>query len=319
MRRRDGRIRGVHVGCLVADDLDVAKALAQARALQLRRLVQQIPLCDEHQRPRRRQRRQRLATAGNSSISSVSICLGERNRSAQVGAGNPAAREIDRRLDQREREARHAVTEELEVGELGLVDMRLDLVRGELDARAGQQPSKPLAPVAIAALVVPERVVAVERDEIEGTSAHSFSSTVSGEIGAVRAHGGVSRCVLFDLSSLITFDHPRRASRAHAVVLSVWQVVHGFGILYSSVIAGVMNLNVWLRTFTSRDRLLDLRHVAGDALAAGAAARVMRVLLRCVARVRPVRRPGAVAREAQIARRLDRDRRCSPCRARRGS
>ena len=41
------------------------------------------------------------------------------------------------------------------------------------------------------------------------------------------------------------------ASRAHAVVLSWWQVVHGFGILYASVIDGVMNLNVWLRTLTS--------------------------------------------------------------------
>ena len=31
----------------------------------------------------------------------------------------------------------------------------------------------------------------------------------------------------------------------------MWQVLHGFGILYWSVIAGVMNLNVWLRTLTS--------------------------------------------------------------------
>ena len=31
---------------------------------------------------------------------------------------------------------------------------------------------------------------------------------------------------------------------AHAVVLSVWQEMQGFGILYFSVIAGVMNANV---------------------------------------------------------------------------
>jgi len=33
----------------------------------------------------------------------------------------------------------------------------------------------------------------------------------------------------------------RIASAAHAVVLSVWQDVHGLGILYLSVIAGAMN------------------------------------------------------------------------------
>jgi hypothetical protein len=43
----------------------------------------------------------------------------------------------------------------------------------------------------------------------------------------------------------------RNASVAQAVVLSVWHVVQGFGILYSSVIAGVMNANVCARTFTS--------------------------------------------------------------------
>ena len=53
------------------------------------------------------------------------------------------------------------------------------------------------------------------------------------------------------------------------MVLSVWQVVHGFGTFSESVVAGEMNLNVWLRTFTSADRLFDRRHVAADALAAG--------------------------------------------------
>ena len=41
------------------------------------------------------------------------------------------------------------------------------------------------------------------------------------------------------------------ASAAQAVVLSVWQDVHGLGILYLSVMAGVMNSNVWARTLTS--------------------------------------------------------------------
>ena len=39
-----------------------------------------------------------------------------------------------------------------------------------------------------------------------------------------------------------------RASVAHAFDLSVWQPVHALGILNSSVIVGVMNSNVWLRT-----------------------------------------------------------------------
>lgn len=41
------------------------------------------------------------------------------------------------------------------------------------------------------------------------------------------------------------------ASPAHAVDLSVWHEVHGFGILKSSVIFGVMNAKVWLRTLTA--------------------------------------------------------------------
>ena len=43
----------------------------------------------------------------------------------------------------------------------------------------------------------------------------------------------------------------RITSVAHAVVLSAWHDVQGFGILYLSVIAGVMNANVCDRTFTS--------------------------------------------------------------------
>jgi hypothetical protein len=43
----------------------------------------------------------------------------------------------------------------------------------------------------------------------------------------------------------------RTASVAQAVVLSAWQVVQGFGILYLSVMAGVMKANVCDRTFTS--------------------------------------------------------------------
>jgi hypothetical protein len=38
---------------------------------------------------------------------------------------------------------------------------------------------------------------------------------------------------------------------AQAVVLSAWHVVQGFGILYLSVIEGVMKANVCARTFTS--------------------------------------------------------------------
>ena len=40
------------------------------------------------------------------------------------------------------------------------------------------------------------------------------------------------------------------ASSAHWVDLSVWQDVHGFGILYWSVFAGGMKANVWARTNT---------------------------------------------------------------------
>ena len=75
-----------------------------------------------------------------------------------------------------------------------------------------------------------------------------------------------------------------------------------------------MNLNVWLRTFTFGDGLLDLRHVAGDAVAARAAARVMRVLLDAW-RMRAVRRVRTVTGQAQVACGFEQDRRCwaVPC------
>ena len=41
------------------------------------------------------------------------------------------------------------------------------------------------------------------------------------------------------------------ASAAQAVDLSAWHVVQGFGILYLSVIPGVMKANVCARTLTS--------------------------------------------------------------------
>ena len=47
-----------------------------------------------------------------------------------------------------------------------------------------------------------------------------------------------------------TLVHWLMASSAHAVLLSVWQEVHGFGTPYRSVMAGDTNRNVWLRTFT---------------------------------------------------------------------
>jgi hypothetical protein len=40
------------------------------------------------------------------------------------------------------------------------------------------------------------------------------------------------------------------SSAAHAVVLPLWQTVHGFGIFNVSVAEGGMNLKVWLRTLT---------------------------------------------------------------------
>ena len=42
----------------------------------------------------------------------------------------------------------------------------------------------------------------------------------------------------------------RIASAAHAVVLSMWHDVHGFGILYLSVVEGVMKANVCALTKT---------------------------------------------------------------------
>jgi hypothetical protein len=44
---------------------------------------------------------------------------------------------------------------------------------------------------------------------------------------------------------------PFKAAVAHAVLLSVWQRLQALGIFNASLSAGVMNLNVCARTFTS--------------------------------------------------------------------
>ena len=66
--------------------------------------------------------------------------------------------------------------------------------------------------------------------------AHSSSLT---------AHGSLLSILHGDLSG-----QWRMASRAHAVDLSLWDDVQGFGIEYLSVIAGEMNRNVWALTLT---------------------------------------------------------------------
>ncbi len=48
-----------------------------------------------------------------------------------------------------------------------------------------------------------------------------------------------------------TFIQVLSVSFAQFTGLSAWHTVQGFGILSLSVSAGVMNLKVWLRTFTS--------------------------------------------------------------------
>jgi hypothetical protein len=102
--------------------------------------------------------------------------------------------------------------------------------------------------------------------------------------------------------AMATPDQFRNASRAHAVDLSVWQDVQGW------------NLEV-IRHLRRDERermaanidvgngLFDLRHVAGDAIAAGTPTRVVRVRLDG-RRVRSIRRGRIVAAEADVASRL---------------
>ena len=67
---KDGR---VDIGGLVADDLDVVKVLAQARPVELGRLVQQVALGHEHQRVGRGQRDRLSRASANTSICSLSM------------------------------------------------------------------------------------------------------------------------------------------------------------------------------------------------------------------------------------------------------
>jgi len=173
--RRDaaaGENPRVDVGRLVADDLDEAKAIAQARAFHLRRLMQQIALGDQHQRAGRRETGQRLLGGGEQLDVFGEHLLGELYRPPKAGARNPAIRDLDRRLDEREHEARDAIAVVRQVDELGPIHTRFDFLRAEIDARVRQQPPELLAPVTIAALVVPERIVAVECDQVEGAPCH---------------------------------------------------------------------------------------------------------------------------------------------------
>ena len=89
------------------------------------------------------------------------------------------------------------------------------------------------------------------------------------------------------------------ASAAHAVFLSMWQEVHGFGILYLSVMAGAMKSERMSAHENAGNLRLDLWHMAGHACAARRAVLVMRVLReRCLAR--PVPGAGSVAIEANF-------------------
>ena len=68
--------------------------------------------------------------------------------------------------------------------------------------------------------------------------------------------------------------HRPIASRAQAIVLSRWQVVHGLGIPYFSVISGVMNRKVWAWTKGAWNAFpFNGRHVTSHALAAWASKR----------------------------------------------
>jgi hypothetical protein len=53
-----------------------------------------------------------------------------------------------------------------------------------------------------------------------------------------------SDCALYSTRQGDTFVQDFNVSLAHAVVLSRWQSVHGFGTFSWSVVVGVMNANV---------------------------------------------------------------------------
>ena len=94
------------------------------------------------------------------------------------------------------------------------------------------------------------------------------------------------------------------AFAAHAVDLSLWQEVQGFGILYLSVIAGVMNLNVWDETNAPANTLaFDFRHVAGHTLASRTTRLVVSMFFE-TRDVRTIRGIHAVAVQADLVGRL---------------
>ena len=101
------------------------------------------------------------------------------------------------------------------------------------------------------------------RENSRGTDAFPSRFSASVAQGAESAGGrGLKKTVTGKKSDVTCKDYYCRrhgersgqwriASVAQAVVLSAWHEVHGLGILYLSVMSGVMKANVWARTFTS--------------------------------------------------------------------
>src|SRR5205807_1097293 len=77
----------------------------------------------------------------------------------EVGGGDSAARDLDRRLEHRERERLHAVAVEVEVAHLDVGEVPVDVGIGDV---AAHEIAKGGLGQVEARLVVPERVVAVE-------------------------------------------------------------------------------------------------------------------------------------------------------------
>jgi hypothetical protein len=156
----------------VADHLDESKAAAQPGSFELRRLVQEVSLGDQHQRKGRGKLRQDFAGGRKELNVFRQHLLGEVGQPTQIGSCNPAIGEIDGGFNQRQRETGYAIAVVLEIRKLRLIDARFEVFRTQQNAGVGQQRSKACAPLLITALVVPKSVVAIERDQVEASPRH---------------------------------------------------------------------------------------------------------------------------------------------------
>jgi len=169
MRKRSGYAvaiedAAVDVRLLAADDLDPLEAVAQAGALDLGLLVEQVTLRDDHERVGYGEGVEGFLDAVEQADRRGEHGAAEVEDAPDLVAGDASFGQLHGGLDHGQHECLDAVAVVLEVAHLGLIEAFLDPL---LVVVAGEQSTELPFGRAEEALVVPERVVRVEGDDVD--------------------------------------------------------------------------------------------------------------------------------------------------------